>query len=90
MLLVCVGGEPCREHQHTHTHTKKQAGGKPAEPGSVLFSFVRQGQVLVTGSPDEDALFEAAMDAGADDLAPVLDDDGAPTGDVRVFTTVSV
>lgn len=28
---------------------------------------------------DEEAVFEAAMEAGADDIQPVADDDGNPT-----------
>lgn len=42
-----------------------------------------QGQVLVTGA-DEDTVFEAAIEAGADDVQPVLDDEGNPTNDFRV------
>lgn len=41
-----------------------------AEPGSVLFNFSRVGKVLVEGS-SEDAVFEAAMEAGAEDVAGV-------------------
>lgn len=47
-------------------------GGSMAEPGSVSWQFSRRGVVLVGGDADEEALLEAALDAGADDLA----DDG--------------
>lgn len=60
-----------------------KGGGKPADSGSVLFNFMRQGQVLVMGA-DEDALFEAAIDAGADDVQPVFDEDGNTTNDFKV------
>ena len=48
-----------------------------------MFNFMRQGQVLVTGA-DEDELFEAAIDAGADDVQPVFDEEGQPTNDFKV------
>lgn len=60
-----------------------KGGGKPADSGSVMFNFMRQGQVLVTGA-DEDELFEAAIDAGADDVQPVFDEEGQPTSDFKV------
>lgn len=47
------------------------------------FNFMRQGQVLVMGA-DEDELFEAAIEAGADDVQPVFDEEGQPTSDFKV------
>ncbi len=47
-------------------------GGSLAEPGAVSWQFARRGVVMVDGSASEDALMEAALDAGADDVA----DDG--------------
>lgn len=61
-----------------------KGGGKAADSGSVMFNFMRQGQVLVTGA-DEDELFEAAIDAGADDVQPVFDEEGQPTSDFKVW-----
>ncbi len=46
-----------------------KAGGKMADPGSVLFNFERRGFVVLTGG-EEDAVFAAATDAGADDVTP--------------------
>lgn len=46
-----------------------KAGGKMAEPGSVMFNFNRRGVVVLDGG-DENAVFEAAMEAGAEDLVP--------------------
>lgn len=43
-------------------------GGSLAEPGSVSWQFTRQGVVLVPGTVTEDALMEAALEAGADDI----------------------
>jgi len=48
-----------------------------------MFNFMRQGQVLVIGA-DEDELFEAAIDAGADDVQPIFDEDGVSTNDFKV------
>ncbi|KAK2076458.1 hypothetical protein QBZ16_000983 [Prototheca wickerhamii] len=47
--------------------TVARAGGKMADPGSVLFAFARRGIVLVEG-PGEDAVLEAALEAGASDV----------------------
>eukprot|EP00882_Tetradesmus_deserticola_P013844 GHRQ01014703.1.p1 GENE.GHRQ01014703.1~~GHRQ01014703.1.p1 ORF type:complete len:120 (+),score=48.37 GHRQ01014703.1:1002-1361(+) len=52
-----------------------------------MFNFMRQGQVLVHGA-DEDTVFEAAIDAGADDVQPAFDDEGNPTNDFKLFTQV--
>jgi transcriptional/translational regulatory protein YebC/TACO1 len=46
-----------------------KAGAKMADPGSVLFNFERRGFVVLTGG-DEDTVFAAATDAGADDVTP--------------------
>jgi transcriptional/translational regulatory protein YebC/TACO1 len=45
----------------------KKGGGKMAESGSVLFNFERKGLVYLK-SGDEEAIFEAAIEAGADDI----------------------
>lgn len=47
-------------------------GGSMAEPGAVGWQFSRRGIVLVGGAADEDTVMEAALEAGADDVA----DDG--------------
>ncbi len=59
---------------------------QPAESGSVMFNFVRQGRVVVSGAEDE--VFEAAMEAGADDIQPMNDEDGNPTTSYRVSLAV--
>jgi len=44
-------------------------GGSMAEPGAVGWQFSRRGVVMVSGA-DEDSVMMAALDAGADDVAP--------------------
>jgi YebC/PmpR family DNA-binding regulatory protein len=43
-------------------------GGSVAEPGAVAWQFERKGVVMVPRSVEEDELFLAALDAGADDI----------------------
>lgn len=45
--------------------------GALGEPGSVSYLFEPKGQILVSG--DEDAVFETAIDAGAEDVRPAGD-----------------
>jgi transcriptional/translational regulatory protein YebC/TACO1 len=67
-----------------------KGGGKVAEPGSVSFQFSRQGVAAVVAPADqEDAVFEAAMNAGAEDIVA---DEPAEEGDPHrflVYTPVS-
>jgi YebC/PmpR family DNA-binding regulatory protein len=44
-------------------------GGSMAEPGAVSWQFERRGIMLFPKSYEEDSLLEAALEAGADDLA---------------------
>ncbi len=47
----------------------------------MLFNFQRQGLVMVAGeAAQEDAVFEAAMEAGAADIQQALDEDGKVVG----------
>eukprot|EP00775_Hariotina_reticulata_P002573 gene2573-2875_t len=64
-----------------------KGGGKSADSGSVMFNFMRQGQVLVQDA-DEDTVFEAAIEAGADDVQPVFDEDGNATNNFNLYTQV--
>jgi YebC/PmpR family DNA-binding regulatory protein len=51
-------------------HILDRNGGKMGTSGSVAFQFDKQGQIYVNASKhDEDRVLEAALDAGADDLA---------------------
>jgi YebC/PmpR family DNA-binding regulatory protein len=44
-------------------------GGSMAEPGAVSWQFERKGLISLPRNLDEDQIMEAAMDAGAEDLA---------------------
>jgi YebC/PmpR family DNA-binding regulatory protein len=46
-------------------------GGSLAEPGAVSWQFERKGVVELDRSLDEDAIMEAAVDAGAEDLRDI-------------------
>lgn len=43
-------------------------GGSMAEPGAVAWQFDRKGVMTLDGAIDEDALMEAAIEAGAEDI----------------------
>ena len=45
-----------------------RAGGSLAEPGAVSFLFTRRGQVVLAGTPDEDDVLAAGLDAGLEDV----------------------
>jgi YebC/PmpR family DNA-binding regulatory protein len=44
-------------------------GGSMAEPGSVSWQFSRKGVVELPRTADEDAIMEATLDAGAEDIS---------------------
>jgi YebC/PmpR family DNA-binding regulatory protein len=51
-------------------HKLSRGGGNLGTTGSVAFMFDRKGQMLVDATKyDEDAVMEAALEAGADDVA---------------------
>ena len=68
----------------TSTKTKRRPTQplQLAEPGSVMFLFARTGQLLVEDT-GEDAVFEAAMEAGADDVQPAPVDEENPVASSR-------
>ena len=51
-------------------HKMSRAGGNLGTPGSVSFMFEKKGQIMIDASrhPDEDAMLELALDAGAEDF----------------------
>lgn len=53
--------------------------GKIAETGSVLFMYDRRGRVTVKGEPDEEAVLEAAIEAGCDDYEMIPGDEPGTT-----------
>ena len=54
-------------------HLFSKNGGSMAEPGAVSWQFERRGVIVVDRTAEEDALMEAVMDVGGEDLA----DDGS-------------
>ncbi|GAQ91772.1 YebC-related [Klebsormidium nitens] len=69
----------------------KKAGGKMADPGSVLFNFERKGIISVFADELEaDDLMMAAMDAGADDVKlPEENEDSEEEEGSRRFKVIS-
>jgi YebC/PmpR family DNA-binding regulatory protein len=62
-----------------HAFTKH--GGNLGTDGSVSYLFTKQGSISFEAGADEDAIMEAALDAGAEDV--VVNDDGS----IDVITT---
>lgn len=62
-------------------HAFTKAGGNLGTDGSVAFMFKRIGLLTYSQGSDEDAIMEAALEAGADDVGP--GDDGC----IEVTTT---
>eukprot|EP01024_Parvocaulis_polyphysoides_P044930 TRINITY_DN4167_c0_g1_i1.p2 TRINITY_DN4167_c0_g1~~TRINITY_DN4167_c0_g1_i1.p2 ORF type:complete len:280 (-),score=55.92 TRINITY_DN4167_c0_g1_i1:361-1200(-) len=59
----------------------KKADGKMADGGSVLFNFKQEAQIVVKGEDlSEDAVFEAALAAGGDDIVPISDEEDKTIG----------
>lgn len=56
-------------------HAFDKRGGNLGTSGSVAYLFARKGQIGFAQGVDEDALMEAALEAGADDV--VINDDGS-------------
>lgn len=56
-------------------HALSRQGGNMGDPGSVAWQFERRGVISVPSEVDFDTLFEAAVEAGADDVAMGEDED---------------
>ncbi len=56
-------------------HAFTRAGGNLGTDGSVAYMFARTGVLLYPAGSDEDAIMEAALEAGAEDVAS--NDDGS-------------
>jgi YebC/PmpR family DNA-binding regulatory protein len=56
-------------------HAFAKFGGNLGADGSVNYLFNHVGQILYTADVDEDAIMEAAIEAGAEDV--IVDDDGS-------------
>ena len=53
-------------------HLFLKNGGNLGENGSVAWQFARKGQIALSEETDEDALMEAALEAGAEDIDGTL------------------
>lgn len=62
-------------------HAFSKHGGNLGTDGSVAYLFERKGQITFETGADDEALLEAALEAGADDVA------GNDDGSVDVFTS---
>lgn len=62
-------------------HAFNKCGGNLGTDGSVAYLFTRRGQISFAAGVSEDALLEASLEAGAEDLR--TNDDGS----IDVFTT---
>ena len=62
-------------------HAFTKCGGNLGTDGSVAYLFSKVGQLSYPAGTDEDALLEAALEAGADDVA------GNDDGSIDVLTT---
>ena len=78
LVVSCLTDNVNRSNLLVRTAVVK-AGGKMADPGSVVFNFKRAGFVVLSGGT-EDEVFAAATEAAADDILPRSD--GAPGWEV--------
>ncbi|EIK52127.1 MAG: YebC/PmpR family DNA-binding transcriptional regulator [Pseudomonas sp.] len=62
-------------------HAFSKNGGNLGTDGSVAYMFDRKGQISYAPGVDEDALMEAALEAGADDVVSQED------GSVEIYTS---
>jgi len=62
-------------------HAFTKAGGNLGTDGSVAYMFTRTGMLMYPPGSDEDAIMEAALEAGADDVTTNED------GSIEVVTT---
>ncbi len=56
-------------------HALTRSGGALSNPGAVAWQFNRKGAIHVAADVDFDALFEAAVEAGAEDVVQGEDED---------------
>eukprot|EP00741_Cyanophora_paradoxa_P011557 tig00020562_g11165.t1 len=79
ILVEALTDNPNRANSEVRRVAQK-AGGKIASPGSVSFNFSQKGAIRLSGvSVSEDAMFEAATEAGADDVFMEGEEEGSFT-----------
>lgn len=69
LIIDCMTDNPTRTVADVR-HKMSRAGGNLGTPGSVAFMFEKKGQITLdaTAHPDEDAMLELALEAGAEDF----------------------
>jgi YebC/PmpR family DNA-binding regulatory protein len=68
IMIECLTDNKNRAASEVRTALSKN-GGQLADPGSVAYNFSRKGVVIVpSGDISEDAIFEAVLDAGAEEV----------------------
>jgi YebC/PmpR family DNA-binding regulatory protein len=65
-------------------HALTRVGGSLANPGAVAWQFDRKGSISVPSTVDFDTVFEAAVEAGAEDVV-----EGENDSDHEIFTAAS-
>ena len=91
VLVECLTDNKNRSAMEVRTAMTRN-GGSMADPGSVAYMFSRKGVVVVPAAgTDEDAVMEAVLDAGAEevrDLGDTLEVVSEPTDLVAVRTAL--
>jgi YebC/PmpR family DNA-binding regulatory protein len=69
LLIECLTDNRNRAAAEVRTAMSRN-GGTMADPGSVAYNFTRKGVISITkeGDVDEDAILEAVLDAGAEEV----------------------
>jgi len=69
LIIDCMTDNPTRTVADVR-HKMSRAGGNLGTPGSVSFMFEKKGQITIDAAahPDEDAMLELALEAGAEDF----------------------
>jgi YebC/PmpR family DNA-binding regulatory protein len=69
LIIDCMTDNPTRTVADVR-HKMSRAGGNLGTPGSVSFMFEKKGVIQIDASahPDEDAMLELALEAGAEDF----------------------
>lgn len=68
VLIECLTDNKNRAASEVRTAVNRN-GGSMADPGSVMYNFTRKGVIVVSGEgTTEDAVVEAALEAGAEDV----------------------
>ncbi|MDX1566709.1 MAG: YebC/PmpR family DNA-binding transcriptional regulator [Longimicrobiales bacterium] len=88
MVILTATDNPNRTVQDVR-HALSKHGGNLGTDGSVAWQFERKGQIYVDRTRyTEDVVFEAALEAGAEDVTPMDEDEIVVTTGVKDFHEV--